>query len=210
MFFNSKKRQEKRETRRKEKLIQEVVRTDPTFQGRLNRNREILMDSIRLLNETRKLETFTGRYSDAKSAAFRLETMFRQIEDDCCSGIQEEIDATFIQRLPVVLDLELANADTLKTLAGKRKRWNGIVQILERCERVEGGDVEEAILEAESKVFRLLDEGVDWVKETEEVEVGISEDSVLEGLKKSVVKSAVEKGLPENEVRDIVKKTFGR
>lgn len=98
MFFDSKKRQEKREAKRKERLYQEAVKKDPLFQDRLNRNHEIMMDSIRILNDTRNLVTFTGRYSDAKSAAFRLETAFLQIGDDCCQGIQDEIDTLFIER----------------------------------------------------------------------------------------------------------------
>lgn len=46
MFFDSKKRQEKREAKRKERLYQEAVKKDPLFQDRLNRNHEIMMDSI--------------------------------------------------------------------------------------------------------------------------------------------------------------------
>lgn len=210
MFFDSKKRQEKREAKRKERLYQEAMKKDPLFQDRLNRNHEIMMDSIRILNDTRNLVTFTGRYADAKSAAFRLETAFLQIGDDCCQGIQGEIDALFMERLPAVLDLELAQADALKTLSGKRKRWNGIVQTLEKCERVSGSDVEDAIMEAEAKVFLLLEEGTDWSKEPVDVEFGISEDKVRNGLKKTALEMAVEQGIPEDQARAIIEKTFGK
>src|SRR5699024_12526941 len=37
-----------------------AVKKDPLFQDRLNRNHEIMMDSIRILNDTRNLVTFTG------------------------------------------------------------------------------------------------------------------------------------------------------
>lgn len=208
MFFDSKKRQEKREAKRKERLYQEAMKKDPLFQDRLNRNHEIMMDSIRILNDTRNLVTFTGRYADAKAAAFRLETAFLQIGDDCCQGIQGEIDALFMERLPAVLDLELAQADALKTLSGKRKRWNGIVQTLEKCERVSGSAVEDAIMEAEAKVFLLLEEGTDWSKEPVDVEFGISEDKVRNGLKKAALEMAVEQGIPEDQARAIIEKTF--
>lgn len=208
MFFDSKKRQEKREAKRKERLYQEAVKKDPLFQDRLNRNHEIMMDSIRILNDTRNLVTFTGRYSDAKSAAFRLETAFLQIGDDCCQGIQGEIDALFMERLPAVLDLELAQADTLKTLSGKRKRWNGIVQTLEKCERVSGSAVEDAITEAEAKVFLLLEEGTDWSKEPVDIDFGPSEAVVVESLKKAALKTAIERGIPEDQARDIIEKTI--
>ncbi len=210
MFFDSKKRQEKREAKRKERLYQEAVKKDPMFQGRLNRNHEIMMDSIQILNDTRNLATFTGRYADAKSSAFRLETAFLQIGDDCCQGIQDEIDTLFIERLPAVLDLELAHADTLKTLSGKRKRWNGIVQTLEKCERVSGSAVEDAIMEAEAKVFLLLEEGTDWSKEPVDVDFGIPEEKVRNGLKKAALKTAIEQGIPEDQAREIIEKTLGK
>ena len=210
MFFNSKKRQEKREAKRKEKLAQEVARKDPTFQVRLNRNMGILKDSLNLMENTKNLSTLIGRYSDAKGSAFRLEGMFLQIEEDCCSGIQEDVDALFAERLPEVLDLELAQADTLKTLAGKRKRWNGIVQALERCDRVDGSVADEAILEAEAKVFLLLEEGEDLTKEPVDVDFGISEERVRNGLKKAALKTAVERGIPEDQAREIIEKTLGK
>lgn len=210
MFFDSKKRQEKREAKRKEQLYQEAMKKDPLFQDRLNRNHEIMMDSIRILNDTRNLVTFTGRYADAKSSAFRLETAFLQIDDDCCQGIQDEIDALFIERLPAVLDLELDQADALKTLSGRRKRLNGIVQALERCERVSGSAVEDAIMEAEAKVFLLLEEGTDWSKEPVVTEVAPSEAVVVEGLKKAALKTAVERGIPEEQAREIIEKTLGK
>lgn len=208
MFFNSKKRQEKREAKQKERLYQEAIKKDPLFQGRLNRNHEIMMDSIRILNDTRNLSTFTGRYSDAKSSAFRLETDFLQIGDDCCQGIQDEIDGLFIERLPVVLDLELTQAAALKTLSGRRKRWNGIVQVLEKCERVSGSAVEDAIMEAEAKVFNLMEEGVDWSKENGEVDFGISEDRVRNSMKKAALEAAVRQGLSKEQAREIIEKTF--
>lgn len=210
MFFDSKKRQEKREAKRKERLYQEAMKKDPLFQDRLNRNHEIMMDSIRILNDTRNLVTFTGRYADAKSSAFRLKTAFLQIGDDCCQGIQDEIDALFIERLPAVLDLELAQADALKTLSGKRKRWNGIVQTLEKCERVSGSAVEDAIMEAEAKVFLLLEEGTDWSKEPVDVDFGISEDKVRNGLKKAALEMAIGRGIPEEQAREIIEKTLGK
>lgn len=209
MFFNSRKRQEKREAKQKERLFREVMKKDPGFQGRLNRNHEIMMDSIRLLNETRKLTTFTGRYSDAKSAAFRLENAFLQIGDNSCQGIQDEIDALFIDRLPVVVGLELAQADALKTLSGKRKRWNGIIQTLEGCERVDGSAVEDAIAEQESKVFLLLEEGVDYENESKAVDVGISEETIRKGLRKAALKAAAERGIPEDQAIEIIEKAFG-
>lgn len=209
MFFDSKKRQEKRGKRSERKALP-GSREERSLCSRirLNRNHEIMMDSIRILNDTRNLVTFTGRYSDAKSAAFRLETAFLQIGDDCCQGIQDEIDTLFIERLPAVLDLELAQADALKTLSGKRKRWNGIVQTLEKCERVSGSAVEDAITEAEAKVFLLLEEGTDWSKEPVDIDFGPSEDVVVESLKKAALKTAIERGIPEDQARDIIEKTI--
>lgn len=126
----------------------------------------------------------------------------------CCQGIQDEIDTLFIERLPAVLDLELAQADALKTLSGKRKRWNGIVQTLEKCERVSGSAVEDAIAEAEAKVFLLLEEGTDWSKEPVDIDFGPSETVVVESLKKAALKAAIERGIPEDQARDIIEKTI--
>lgn len=208
MFFNSKRRQEQREAKRKEKLAQDIARRDPTFRVRLNRNMEILQDSIALLQNTKSLDTLIGRYADAKSAAYRAEGMFLQLEDDCCSGVQDEIDALFVDRLPEVVAVELGKADALKTDSGKRRRWNGIVNALERCERIDGGAVDDAIQKEQFRVFRLLEEGVDWSKEPEQAEFVLSEKALREKMARVALNIAKEKGLPEDEAWEMIKKTL--
>lgn len=79
---------------------------------------------------------------------------------------------------------------------------------MEKCERVSGSAVEDAITEAEAKVFLLLEEGTDWSKEPVDIDFSPSEAVVVESLKKAALKTAIERGIPEDQARDIIEKTI--
>ena len=208
MFFNSKRRLEKREAKRKERIIQEVTKKDPTFQVRMNRYKEIMNDSINLMSNTKNLSTLIGRRADAKSSALQLEEMFLRLENNCCRGIQEEIDALFVERLPIVLTLEIESASKLKTDAGKRKRWNGLIQALEHCDRLDGDTVDIAITEAEEQVFLLLEEGIDFSKDPEVVDFSLSEDYLIQKIKEAARKKGEEIGLSQSDIESLLSDTF--
>lgn len=204
MFFSSKKREE----RQKERTLKAVVKEDPMFQNRLNNEHRIVQESIGILSTTKNLSTLVERYHVASVAYIRLNDMFLKIGDDSCIGLQEDIDALIVSRLPEVVGEEVSAANRLKTEAGRRGRLNGIIQSLESCDRLDNGSVDEAIQEEESKVFAILDKGVDWDREEDVAEVGFSEDMVLKRLKAAVMKSGIEKGLTKEQISDILKKTF--
>ena len=208
MFFNSKRRSEKREAKRKERIIQEVTKKDPTFQVRMNRYKEIMNDSINLMSNTKNLSTLIERRTDAKSSALQLEEMFLRLENDCCEGIQEEIDALFVERLPVVLALEIESASQLKTEAGKRKRWNGLIQALGHCDRLDGDTVDIAIAEAEEQLFLLLEKGIDFSKEPEAADFSLSEDYIIQIIKEEAMKKGEEIGLSKSDIESLLSDTF--
>lgn len=207
MLFDSKKRQEKREAKQRERLVKVAMARDPLFLSRLENERRIVQDSIELMSATVNLKTFVGRYSTLRDAAIRLNGLLRRIGDEV-PDLEKDADILFLERVHEVVDVELAQAAELKTDSGRRKRWDAIVNTLERCDREEGSRVEEVIQDEQFRVFRLLEEGVDWSKEPEQAELVLSEKALREGMARAALAIAKERELPEDEAWEIIKKTL--
>ena len=68
--------------------------------------------------------------------------------------------------------------------------------------------MEEVIQDEQFRVFRLLEEGVDWSKEPEQAELVLSEKALREGMARAALAIAKERELPEDEAWEIIKKTL--
>ena len=133
-----------------------------------------------------------------------------QAGQDPIPEMNNDIDGLFIERICKVVADEISTGLNLKTADGRQNRLQRIVDALERVDRPDDGPVDDAIMEAEDQVFRVMSKDVDWSKESESVDLGISEDLMMEALKEAVKKDGRRRGLSEAQIEEVWRKTFGK
>lgn len=92
------------------------------------RDRDIIQESLQIMEGTMKADTFMSRYSVARTAAGRL-----QAYTDDPADVQEVIDLideAFRTGIMAVVDRELQSADRLKTQKGRIERAEKVLEVI--------------------------------------------------------------------------------
>lgn len=177
---------------------------------RLQRIRDLYMESADIMAKTKNLTTFLSRYDDARRFISGFNSIMVQAGQAPIPEMNDDIDALFVGRVGEVVSEEVAAAQKLKTASGRQDRLQRVMDALERVDRPDEGPVDDAILEAEDKVFRVMSKDVDWSKEPESADLGVSEDLMMEALKEAVKKDGRRRGLSEEQIEEAWRKTFGK
>lgn len=150
---------------RKKKITKEILKIDPYAVERVRREYDIVIESVGLMENTNKLSTLVNRYTDALFHAQKFNDMTMTFGEQVDSKTIEDIDSLLISRLHELVEKELSEAMLLKTEKGIQGRVLKIINVLESCDRVEGGRVEEALSEEQSRLFKMHERNIDWSKE---------------------------------------------
>lgn len=177
---------------------------------RLEQIRDLYMESAALMEKTKNLTTFLSRYEDARRFVSGFNSIMVQHGQAPIPEMNGDIDRLFISRIGDVVAEEVVSAQKLKTESGRNDRLQRIVDVLERVDRPDEGPVDNAIMKAEDSVFRVMYEGVDWSKEPESADLGVSEDLMMEVLMEAVKKDGRRRGLSEAQIEEAWRKTFGK
>lgn len=183
---------------------------DPVLIQRLQRIRDLYMESAEIMGKTAKLTTFLSRYEDARRFIGDFNGIMVQTGQEQILEMYDDIDALFIDRLGAVVDAEVAAVASLRTKKGKHDRLHRIVEELERFDRPDEGPIDDAIMDAEGKVFDLLEKDVDWSKMPDNADIGIDEDMIMGIVKDAAVKDARKKGFSEAQIGEVMNKVFGK
>lgn len=166
---------------RKKTIAKTVLKKDPYAVERIRREYDIVIESVGLMEDTNKLSTFVNRYADAVFHAQKFNEMVIAFGEQSSPETIEDIDNLLLSRLPELVEEELKEAMLLKTEKGRQCRVLKIINVLESCDRVEGGCVEEAILEEQFKLFKIYEKNIDWSKEPDQ-ELSIDLESFQRNL----------------------------
>ena len=183
---------------------------DPAVIQRLQRIRDLYMESADIMAKTKNLTTFLSRYDDARRFISVFNSIMAQVGHAPIPEMNDDIDGLFAGRIGEVVAGEISAARKLKTAAGRQDRLQRIVDALERVDRSDDGPVDDAIMEAEDQVFRVMYEGVDWSKEPDEADLGVSEDLMMEALKEAIAKDGRRRGFSEAQIEEAWEKVFGK
>lgn len=183
---------------------------DPVLIQRLQRIRDLYMESAEIMGKTAKLTTFLSRYEDARRFIGDFNGIMVKTGQDQILEMYDDIEALFIGRLGAVVDNEIAGADALRTKTGRGDRLSRLIQELERFDRPDEGAIDDAIMKAEHKLFGLLDGTVDWSKESAEATAGLDEDMFVGMLKEAAVADAKKKGFSDDQIKEVMKKVFAK
>lgn len=181
---------------------------DQAVVQRLQRIRDLYMESADIMAKTKSLTTFISRYDDARRFISGFNSLMVQVGQDPIPEMNDDIDGLFISRIGEVVAVEIESAQKLKTSAGRQDRLQRIINTLERVDRPDDGPMDDAIMEAEDQVFRVMSKDVDWSKEPESADLGVSEDFMMEALKEAVKKDGRRRGLSEAQIEEAWRKTF--
>lgn len=113
------------------------------------RDRDIIQESLQIMEGTMKVDTFMSRYKTARTAADRL-----QAYTDDRADVDEAvalIDEAFVTGIMGAVDRELQSADRLKTSKGRIERAEKALELL-RTSIVHGEGSETALAMAVEKV----------------------------------------------------------
>ena len=190
------------------KKKQKAPAISPAELQRFNRLKELFAESCEIMGSTKKLSTFLSRYEDLRRFIGEINDILKKTGQEMLLDLYDDVDRDFVDRIGDVVDAEVADASALRTEKGRQDRLNRIVQELERFDRADGSVIDDAIMEAEEKVFRVLGQGVDWSKEPDVDSVGVDEDVLLNGMKKAVIKEARKSGLTADQAEELWRKTF--
>lgn len=103
---------------RKKKVVP-VVAPAPTGKYPFGRSKEIVLESLQLMNETKHVDTFVHRYEVARKNA---ERMGDHLSPEEAADIVATVDEAFSDCLLDAVDRDLAATDLLMTPADKRSR----------------------------------------------------------------------------------------
>ena len=194
----------------RKKKTKQATPVPPETIRRLEQIRDLYIESADIMAKTKNLTTFLSRYSDARRFISGFNSIMVQAGQDPVPEMNNDIDGLFIERICKVVADEISTGLNLKTADGRQNRLQRIVDALERVDRPDDGPVDDAIMEAEDQVFRVMSKDVDWSKESESVDLGISEDLMMEALKEAVKKDGRRRGLSEAQIEEVWRKTFGK
>ena len=183
---------------------------DPVVIQRLQRIRDLYTESADIMAKTKNLTTFLSRYDDARRFISGFNSIMVQVGQAPIPEMNDDIDGLFVDRISGVVDEEISAAQKLKTAAGRQERLQRVMDALERVDRPDDGPVDDAIMEAEDRVFCVMEQGTDWTKEPGEADLGIVEDAVLKAMKGAVTREGRRRGLSEAQIEEAWKKTFGK
>ena len=183
---------------------------DQAVVQRLQRIRDLYMESADIMAKTKSLTTFISRYDDARRFISGFNSLMVQVGQDPIPEMNDDIDDLFISRIGEVVAVEIESAQKLKTAAGRQDRLQRIINTLERVDRPDDGPVDDAIMEAENQAFLIVDQSTDWSKESREDNLGIGEDMILKAMKEAATQEGRRRGLSEAQIEEAWKKTFGK
>lgn len=183
---------------------------DQAVVQRLQRIRDLYMESADIMAKTKSLTTFISRYDDARRFISGFNSLMVQVGQDPIPEMNDDIDDLFISRIGEVVAVEIESAQKLKTAAGRQDRLQRIINTLERVDRPDDGPVDDAIMEAENQAFLIVDQSTDWSKESLEDNLGIGEDMILKAMKEAATQEGRRRGLSEAQIEEAWKKTFGK
>lgn len=177
---------------------------------RLQRIRDLYVESADIMGKTKNLTTFLSRYEDARRYISGFNSIMVQVGQAPIPEMNDDIDALFLNRVGEVVAEEVAAAKKLKTAAGRQDRIQRIVNALERVDRADGGPVDDAIMEAEDQAFRAIGQDIDWKSEPGGDSPGVDEDLILKSMKEAARQEGRRRGLSEEQIEEAWKKTFGK
>lgn len=183
---------------------------DQAVVQRLQRIRDLYMESADIMAKTKSLTTFISRYDDARRFISGFNSLMVQVGQDPIPEMNDDIDGLFISRIGEVVAIEIQSAQKLKTSAGRQDRLQRIINTLERVDRPDDGPVDDAIMEAENQAFLIVDQSTDWSKESLEDSLGVGEDMILKAMKEAATREGRRRGLSEAQIEEAWKKTFGK
>lgn len=117
------------------------------------RDRDIIQESLQIMEGTMKVDTFMSRYKTARTAADRL-----QAYTDDRADVDEAvalIDEAFVTGIMGAVDRELQSADRLKTSKGRIERAEKALELL-RTSIVHGEGSKTALAMAVEKVEEYI------------------------------------------------------
>lgn len=177
---------------------------------RLQRIRDLYMESADIMAKTKNLTTFLSRYDDARRFISGFNSIMVQVGQAPIPEMNDDIDGLFSGRIGEVVAGEISAAQKLKTASGRQERLQKIVDALERVDRPDDGPVDDAIMEAEHQVFLVLDRATDWSKEPSGAGLGVGEDVILKAMKDAAAREGRRRGLNEAQIEEAWRKTFGK
>lgn len=92
------------------------------------RDRDIIQESLQIMEGTMKVDTFMSRYKTARTAADRLQAYTDDMED--VDEAVALIDEAFVTGITGAVDRELQSADRLKTPKGRIERAEKALELL--------------------------------------------------------------------------------
>lgn len=184
---------------------------DSSTLQRLGQIRDLYMESGDILAKTTKLSTFLSRYEDARRFIGQFNDLMIATGQSPIVEMYNDVDQVFVGRLGEVVAAEVAEAESLRTDKGQRDRLERILQILEGFDRPDDGPLDDVIMDAEDKIFRILGQGIDWEGELDaDGSIGISEENFMKILTTEVVKYAKAKGFSDVQIKKILNDVFGK
>lgn len=117
---------------RKGKTVQVQTPQPGSTVDRAKRDSEIVLESLQIMNDTKRVDTFCSRYKVARETAARIKTyaVDRAAADDLITSV----DDGFCGQLLPVVDRELETISTLKTPKGRRDRAEKLLYPLRRTD----------------------------------------------------------------------------
>lgn len=190
------------------KKKQKAPAISPADLQRFNRLKDLFAESCEIMGSTKKLSTFLSRYEDLRRFIGEINDILKKTGQEMLLDLYDDVDRDFVDRIGDVVGAEVEAASALRTEKGRKDRLDRIVQELERFDRADGSVIDDAIMEAEDQVYRLIYKDVDWSKMPESGGIGISEDALEGDMKKAVIKEARKSGLTADQAEELWRKTF--